>query len=183
MSAFWIASVLDVYLRGKSIAPATWNAMVSAGIVADKSRGNEAEKIVSTVDLISIVKAAHEIVPARQEALYFLAKLSREEWQDYTGCVDYAEQARAVGRYNETTLFANINIYKYGVLDELCVCSFHVPAKAIIGQEACKDLIRILENEGITETEGREDLVQMFKLTRQNLNAHKLQAISSVNGN
>jgi hypothetical protein len=57
----------------------------------------------------------HAFVPARQEALYFLAKLSREEvqdWeevQDYAGCVDYAEQGIAVGRYMRP-LFANVNI-------------------------------------------------------------------------
>jgi hypothetical protein len=180
MSAFWIASILDVYLRGKSIEAATWDAMVSAGLVTDRTGREPKEPVnVSNEDLISIVKAAHTIVPSRQEALYFLAKLSREYLQDNERCVETAELARAAGGYNETTLFANVNVYKYGVLDELCVCSFHVPGKAAIGQQACKDLLELLESEGITETEGREDLVQMLKLTRQNLNAHKLKALSS----
>ena len=180
MSALWIASVFDVYLRGKPIAPATWDAMISANLVQEKIREPEAQVNVSIADLISILKAAHTIVPARQEALYFLAKLSRGDLLDYESCVNFAELAQAAGGFNETTLFANIHIYKYGVLDELCVCSFYVPAKRTIGQQACRDLIQSLENEGITETDGAEDLKQMLKLTRQNLKAHLIQSASHI---
>ncbi|KAG7668404.1 hypothetical protein KSW81_002290 [Nannochloris sp. 'desiccata'] len=144
-------------------------------------RDPEAEVNVSTEDLISILKVAHEIIPARQESLYTIAKLLRADKQDYAGCANYAEQARAAGWYNDTTLFANINIYKYGVLDELCVCSFYVPAKAEVGQQACKDLIKLLEGEGVTEDVGRQDLRNMLRLTRNNLNSHRAQALAHEN--
>jgi hypothetical protein len=176
MSAYWIASAFDIYLRGKSIQAATWNAMVSAGIVTEKLDRKPADQVnVSAKDIISISKAAHLIIPTRQEALYLLAKLSRADLQDYESCVNYAELARDAGPYNENTLFANINIYKYNVLDELCVCSFFLPAKASGGQQACKDLIQLLESEGITETNGSSDLVQLLTSTRRNLNLHNKQ--------
>lgn len=182
MSAYWIASVFDVYLRGKTINATTWDALVSANFVTEKpERDPEAEVNVSTEDLISILKVAHEIIPARQESLYTIAKLLRADKQDYAGCANYAEQARAAGWYNDTTLFANINIYKYGVLDELCVCSFYVPAKAEVGQQACKDLIKLLEGEGVTEDVGRQDLRNMLRLTRNNLNSHRAQALAHEN--
>jgi hypothetical protein len=180
MSAFWIASVFDVYLRGKSIAPATWDQLVAAGLVTERpERDPEAQVDVSIHDLIAILKIGHTYVPTRQEVLYYIAKFSRADLQDYDSCVDYAIQARSKGPYNETTLFASVNVYKYGVLDELCVCSYYVPEKAdTVGQKACKDLITLLVSEGVTETQGRDDLIQMLKLTRQNLKAHELLALN-----
>jgi hypothetical protein len=178
MSLYWIASVFDVFLRGKSIEATTWDALVSANLVEEKpGRDPKAEVNVTTEDLISILKIAHEVIPARQESLYTIAKFLRADKQDYAGCVDYAEQARAAGWYNDTTLFADLSVYKYGVLDELCVCSFYVPAKAEVGQQACKDLIELLEGEGVTETVGRQDKRDMLRQTRNNLKAHAAQTM------
>jgi len=184
MSVYWIASVFDVYLRGKSIKATTWDALVSANLVEEKPERDlhhKAEVNVTVEDLISILKVAHEVIPARQESLYTIAKLLRGDRQDYAGCANYAEQAKAAGWFNDTTLFANFNVYKYGVSDELCVCSFYAPAKAEVGRQACKDLIRLLEGEGITETAGRQDLRDMLRMTRNNLKAHEAQTLYREN--
>ncbi len=174
MAAFWIASVFDVYLRGNSINVTTWEALVNAGLVTEKpDRDLDDDRVnVTTEDLMSILRFAASVVPNRQEALYLMAKFSRQDLSDFGACAHYAELARSKGPFNDTTLFANVNMYKYGVLDELCVCTFYVPEKFEVGRNACKALIKLLESEGITEEVGREDLRGMLKVTRANLVAH-----------
>jgi hypothetical protein len=177
MSAFWIASVFDVYLRGKSIGPETWNALVAANLVPERPDRDPEERInVTPQELISVCNAAHKFVPSRQEALYMIAKFSRQDLSDFENCSHYAALARSKPWITDTTLFANINMYRYGVLDELCVCSFYSPSHQVEGQQACKTLIEVLESEGVSETSGRADLRNMLKVTRGNLNAHKILA-------
>ena len=67
-----------------------------------------------------------QVLPYRQEPLYWMARIYRVEYGDYERCYSYASSARAQGpRAPKRALFANQPIYNYFVLKEACMCGYH----------------------------------------------------------
>lgn len=183
MSAIYAASVLDLYFRGKmgtSLRNSTWEAMLEAGLVNDKPRDPAGDVRVDKNDYMTAFKKAHEILPYRQEALYNIAKLSRTDFDDLNACTAYAEEAQAKGPYNELTLFADVNIYKYGVLDELCKCAYYIPAKFDRGEQACRELMSALEEAKAREGIQNDWISSMLVQTDYNLNAYRTKRIQAL---
>lgn len=176
MSAVYIASALDIYFRGmvaSKVANTTWEAMLAAGLVEEKQRDQSADVPITGIDVLAAFRKAHEILPYRQEALFNMAKLSRIELNDLVACAAYSETARAQSPFNELTLMADRNIYKYGVLDELCKCAFYVPGKMDVGEEACRELILALEQGGARVMQEPEWMPFMLHEVENSLDAYK----------
>lgn len=138
------------------LATSTSQAMVDAGIMEErKNEENKLESVeIPLLDIVSAYEYAHRVLPYRQEAPYYLAKLSRVRVGDYKACASFAEAALAGRAYNESTLFAERHVYKYNVLDELCTCAYYVPGKVQRGQQACDELIAMLEDDGARGVEA-----------------------------
>ena len=175
MSALYLASVLDVYFRGKvstAVRSRTWEAMLRPGLVQDKERNPGDDVPISPFDIFTAFKKANELLPYRQEALYHMAKISRADFSDLVACTAFAEAARAQGPYDERTLFADQNVYTYGVLDEICKCAYYVPGKFDIGKQACIDLLAALEQGQNAKRAIPPFLVSMLQQAKYNLNAY-----------
>ena len=176
LSALGIGKMLErIYYEnepgGKEVQRATWQAMVDAGVVEERTNAyyfNNTRVHITLVDIVSAYEYAHWTLPYRQEAPYYLAKFSRLRVGDYKACVSFAVAALAGGAYNESTLFAETHVYKYAVLDELCTSAYYVPNKAQRGQQACENLIAVLEIEGAREVEETSWAAEMLRRVEKN---------------
>eukprot|EP00798_Chlamydomonas_sp_ICE-L_P019244 gene19244-25874_t len=83
--------------------------------------------------------AAHEILPYRQEPLHRLAYVYRTRFHNFHNCFAYAAMAHALGPPKSSSLFVDGLAYKFGVLDEMCVCGFYAE-RYEEGLAACRKL-------------------------------------------
>ena len=150
MSAIYLGGALDLYFRGMhgtKVRLATWEALLRADLVSYKAQDLSPVPISPEV-IFSVYKKANMLLPYRKEALFHMARLSRTDTEDLNACTAYAEDALALPWYDENTLLADVNIYRYGVLDELCMCAYYVVNKSKVGEEACRQLTIVLAEMG-----------------------------------
>lgn len=150
LSMLGIANELEeAWEEGDPVAGPAWAAAARVGAVAPNEGGEGAGVEVALEDVVSAYKAAHESLPYRKEAPYHLAKLYRTELDDGVACAAWAQQAAAGGPHHELTMFAERDIYRFGVLDELCTCAARAAGGVAAGRAACEALLEALRQEPV----------------------------------
>ncbi|KAL4536609.1 hypothetical protein Ndes2437B_g06021 [Nannochloris sp. 'desiccata'] len=101
----------------------------------DKKENVTNRRKIQLSDIVTAYSEAHNILPYRQEASYYLARISRLLLNDYESSCYFAQAAIEGGPYSDSTLFADRDIYRFHIPDEVCTCGYHVPGKESVGQK------------------------------------------------
>lgn len=124
---------------------------------------------VKLSDVVTAYSKAHTILPYRQEAPFYLSRISRLILKDYESSCYFAEEAVKGGPYSDQTLFADRDIYRFQVPDELCTCGYYVPGKESVGQKKCEELIEALIEDGAREEGAPGWAKNMLERVEKNL--------------
>jgi tetratricopeptide (TPR) repeat protein len=127
---------------------------------------------VKLSDIVTAYSKAHTILPYRQEAPFYLARISRLLLDDYQSSCYFAEAAVEAGPYSDSTLFADRDIYRFQIPDEICTCGYHVPGKESIGQKKCEELVEALIEDGAREKGAPRWAKNMLKRVENNLKVY-----------
>jgi hypothetical protein len=122
---------------------------------------------------VTAYSQAHTILPYRQEAPYYLARISRLFLNDYESSCYFAQAAVEGGPYSDSTLFADRDVYRFHIPDELCSCGYFVDGKERnLGQTSCEELIEALVEDGAREKEAPSWAKNMLKRVEMNLQVY-----------
>ena len=206
MSALGIAMMMEELVSEKDEAKRvlkdeTWDILIEIGMAeAEKTEGKDEEekegvenaddvvqkekeekesRKIKLADVVNAYSEAHNILPYRQEALYYLARISRLSLTEYDSSCYFAEAAAESGPYTDSTLFADRDIYRFLVPDELCTCGYHVPDKKKVGQRACESVIEALIEDGARVKSAPMWAKNMLKRVENNLQVYIMDSNSS----
>jgi hypothetical protein len=129
-------------------------------------------KKVELSDVVTAFSQAYTILPYRQEAPYYLARLTRLILHDYDSACHFAEAAAESGPYSDSTLFADRDIYRFHIPDELCTCGYHVAGKESFGQRHCEELVEALVEDGAREKGAPIWAKNMLRRVENNLQVY-----------